>query len=542
MTDLFSGYERGVEILLERLGKEHHRYAEGLVLQLSLMENIVQTRRYGDTETQRAERARIVDALNRIAMECLNISFNEIVLRTPTWDELQHEYLDQVADVYSSLRFPIGHFSRAIDLDEVFVNVPLVKLRTEEIYSRHISENARLSGDIVHRPDTLLQRTRCAALVGDLGAGKSTILQYLGWLYSRRPSDRVYWKSQDLIPFVAQLRDLKTEWPRKNRSGPEQFVAGLAKAVSFGIAGIVTAQDIEQVLTHALENSNALVLLDALDELKTKDEQQDGEETIVDFATAIQDIWASRDFRHNHLVVSSRPYLFPGSNRFERYGLQNLDETERLVFRLGRVVLCRDHDPISEQQIQHWLKELNQTVHLPRFRDMHSPFYVTLMILLGTSGDTFEASLSRIRDVRHVADLYEHFLYQVIKWEETKGRTSVDGPEEALLILAYTALQSVLAPTQPLIALRENVMKASGRSAEQVRSIHEFWKGTGLLHLDSRAVEFRHAGFQSFGTAFALVDMLRHGQKAKVDELWAQNRWNPEWRTTLELLDVMDKQ
>lgn len=78
MTDTFTGYEKGLTRLLERLGKEHPRYDEALTLQARLLENIYQARQYGDTETRRAERAQIVDRLNQLALETLGTDFNSI--------------------------------------------------------------------------------------------------------------------------------------------------------------------------------------------------------------------------------------------------------------------------------------------------------------------------------------------------------------------------------------------------------------------------------------------------------------------------------
>ncbi len=78
MTDIFSSYERGLEELLNRLGRGHPRYAETLTLQARLRENIDQTRLYGDTETRRAERAQIVEALNDLALNIAGESFTQI--------------------------------------------------------------------------------------------------------------------------------------------------------------------------------------------------------------------------------------------------------------------------------------------------------------------------------------------------------------------------------------------------------------------------------------------------------------------------------
>jgi len=78
----FTHYETGLSSLLKRLGQDHVRYTEALVLQSRLLENLAQTRRYGDTETRRAERAQIIEALNRLALEALETSFNDLIQET----------------------------------------------------------------------------------------------------------------------------------------------------------------------------------------------------------------------------------------------------------------------------------------------------------------------------------------------------------------------------------------------------------------------------------------------------------------------------
>jgi len=78
MSDAFAAYETGLSLLLERLGHDHPRHAEALILQAHLLENIAQVRRYGDTETRRAKRAQIVDALNTLALGEVGATFNEL--------------------------------------------------------------------------------------------------------------------------------------------------------------------------------------------------------------------------------------------------------------------------------------------------------------------------------------------------------------------------------------------------------------------------------------------------------------------------------
>ena len=78
MSDIYTPYETGLRALLERLGHDHVRYDEALVYQHRLTENIKAARRYGDTETRRAERAEIVDRLNGLALDSLGVSYSAL--------------------------------------------------------------------------------------------------------------------------------------------------------------------------------------------------------------------------------------------------------------------------------------------------------------------------------------------------------------------------------------------------------------------------------------------------------------------------------
>jgi len=77
-ADEFTRYETGLKELLRRLGADHQRYTEVLTLQSRLQDNIAQTRRYGDTETRRADRAQIKDTLNQLALSTVGMSLREL--------------------------------------------------------------------------------------------------------------------------------------------------------------------------------------------------------------------------------------------------------------------------------------------------------------------------------------------------------------------------------------------------------------------------------------------------------------------------------
>ncbi|NIM10968.1 MAG: hypothetical protein GTO45_03190 [Candidatus Aminicenantes bacterium] len=79
-SDIYSQYENGLNKLLHHMGKNHPKYSEVLLQQGKLLENITKSRRYGDPESRRAERAEIFDQLNRLSLSILGKSFNEICI------------------------------------------------------------------------------------------------------------------------------------------------------------------------------------------------------------------------------------------------------------------------------------------------------------------------------------------------------------------------------------------------------------------------------------------------------------------------------
>ena len=76
--DIYTAYEEGIRRLLRRLDQGQPQYAEALVYQQRLVENTTQTRRYGDTETRRAERAEIINRLNELIRSVFNRTFLDL--------------------------------------------------------------------------------------------------------------------------------------------------------------------------------------------------------------------------------------------------------------------------------------------------------------------------------------------------------------------------------------------------------------------------------------------------------------------------------
>ena len=78
MKNIFTYYERGLAHLREELGEGHVRYGEALILEQRLRDNVARTHHHGDSAVSRADRAQIVDSLNRLTVQETGTSFNEL--------------------------------------------------------------------------------------------------------------------------------------------------------------------------------------------------------------------------------------------------------------------------------------------------------------------------------------------------------------------------------------------------------------------------------------------------------------------------------
>ena len=72
-------HERGLDALGAQL-EQTNRYLEFTTLEARLRENLHDERLYGSTETIRSERARIINSLNKLTLEVLGLSFNDLAL------------------------------------------------------------------------------------------------------------------------------------------------------------------------------------------------------------------------------------------------------------------------------------------------------------------------------------------------------------------------------------------------------------------------------------------------------------------------------
>ena len=201
-------------------------------------------------------------------------------LREP--QQALQQYLSIVADLYQHLYFPLGRIAGPLRLDEVYTPLALIKPASIESLLRHRGAGAP-PGKRIRRVDKLFRYGKPAALAGILGAGKTTTLQYLAWVYARRPENRSYWGRDTLIPFYVYARDLAACWDER-----APFLDALAQAAVHARGRqLLDPLLVKSVLHDALEQKVALILIDALDEFRPCSEAERKR-----FITALQAQWA----------------------------------------------------------------------------------------------------------------------------------------------------------------------------------------------------------------------------------------------------------
>lgn len=449
------------------------------------------------------------------------------------WQAFLHEpqqalqqYLSIVADLYQHIYFPLRRIARRLRLDEVYTPLALIKPASIEALLRHRGAGAP-PGRRIRQVDELFRYGRPAALVGILGAGKTTTLQYLAWVYARRPENRSYWGRDTLIPFYVYTRDLAACWDERT-----PFLDALAQAAARARGRqLLDPLLVKSVLHDALEQRAALILIDALDEFRPSSETDEAERER--FITALQSQWELLPFKGNLVLLASRPYRFLNPGGFEQYAL-GTPAVDHFAYRLGRAILQTRED-LSAVAREAWLEGLTKRIASPRLREFSQPFYITLLVALGTGEETAEESLAWVDGIRRLSDIYRFFLRKTVEWERLKpGRTPPDDVDAAIRVFGHLAYDAFLHRHQAVQTdrQREQIAADAGLSASQVAHILRFWQETNLLWFDDRDAtwQFYHSGFQAFGVAQVLAE-----RPQEADQLRARYEMDPEWETIWEL-------
>ena len=371
--------------------------------------------------------------------------------------------------------------------------------RTERHYG---SEGQRVS-----LGERLGQEKRLVVL-GDPGAGKSTLLRWLATAYLLRLQQHPDWRDlpdvaslpeKDWLPIVIRCRDL----PEKAADCLETMLQHSLRKNEF------PAQDCAELcalLRRKLENGEALLLIDGLDEITEPSAR-------IKFARQIDQI--SRTYEQGVLIVTSRivGYREMGCRLragFEHLTVADLSREDKDDF-ARRWCALTERPERQEAAAEELIHDIHSSDRIERLTG--NPMLLTTMALI-------KRKIGRLPQRR--VDLYEKAVEVLLNW-----RSEVDAPldpREALPQLEYLAhamckdgIQQIREDQalELLHNMREeypNIHPLRQHSPEEFLALLE--RRTGLLiqsghtRHNGRSLpvyEFRHLTFQEYLAGIALV-------------------------------------
>lgn len=434
MTDVFSAYESGLEELLRRLTGGHHRYTEALTLQSRLLENISQTRHYGDTETRRSDRAQIIEALNRLASQEMNgLTFDKLARVEGKLDETRvlQAYLDYIIES-----------NRLLKLHGIYVADQLINIELEKVYvprcvlqTRNPQEEALLPyswqqslGDVEETEgekrvegnlltvDQLLASYPRLVVLGSPGSGKTILLSYMALQYSRNLRDELPLglpANLTYLPISLYVRDFaKQLGPDRGTDGPDVLLRFIHVYISSWNVAIP-----ENFFDSWLADGNrrCLFLLDGIDEVAD-------EKTRTRIARIIE-MFTIR-YPQNRYVVTSRVMGYRGSARlgagYRVATLYNFTSGDIVTFvqkwnREAERFLSGDECSMALDRADRQSANLLQTIsNMPTVQELAAnPLLLTVVILVYR----YRGSLPQRR-----AELYDMVVEVLLsQWDTAKG-------------------------------------------------------------------------------------------------------------------------
>jgi energy-coupling factor transporter ATP-binding protein EcfA2 len=174
---------------------------------------------------------------------------------------------------------------RTVQSDE-FRAAPLdpsaLKVSNLELEDLNTNVRSQVMPKILVSVGEALKENNRIVILGDPGAGKSSLLRYLALLYARGPEvviERLELTEPDRLPILAPL----AEYARaKQKSGSSQ-VLPLAQFLA-DYACDLSSAPVGHLVSHALKEGTAIVLLDGLDEMINAGDRMETVRAIDEFA------------------------------------------------------------------------------------------------------------------------------------------------------------------------------------------------------------------------------------------------------------------
>lgn len=355
-----------------------------------------------------------------------------------------------------------------------------------------------------------LAKSRKLVVLGDPGAGKTTMLRWIATAYLLRFKQDPDWKdlpdieslpNEDWLPIIIRCRDLNKSALRGALDDVLHFTLRKAELTE------PMEMSLRKVLRERLSKGNALLLLDGLDEITDPGLRARFCQQIEKISAAYPDapiIVTSR-------IVGYREMGYRIKRGFEHVTVADLSGKDKDEF-ARRWCALTELAERREAATEDLIRDIHSTDRIERLTG--NPMLLTTMALI-------KRSIGRLPSRR--ADLYWNALEVLLNW-----RREVDEPiddSEAVTQLEYVAYAMCDRGVQQL--RKDEIIGLFKRMRKEYPQIHPVRKHlpekflhllesrTGLLvetgrvrHLGKEVAvfEFRHLTFQEYLAARALVD------------------------------------
>ncbi|MDX2932827.1 HEAT repeat domain-containing protein [Streptomyces ipomoeae] len=287
----------------------------------------------------------------------------------------------------------------------------------------------RLRNSYLERPEQCVLETlagpsgRRAVLLGDPGAGKSTLIRYLALTLLRGEPDGALHPLKGLVPLVVELRQYADD--RWHHSSFEAFLDHQHSDFALSVPPAVREE--------LLAEGRALMIFDGLDEIFDRKVRAEATQRIAAFAAR----WSS-----TRILVTSRVIGYQraalDSAGFTHFKIQDLDEERISTFAEHWYRNTCPDDPVLARELTERFTSATENSR-PLQEMAGNPLLLTILAIIGRS-----PSLPRNR-----RDVYEHAVtILVARWDEDAKMLKTPLPPAVAEALA------VLGPSRRLKLLR----------------------------------------------------------------------------------------
>lgn len=201
-------YDIGLAKLLAKLDNRRPEYLLVLSYESQLQEIKGFLTQFGDTESLRSERARIIYQLNKIAVEITGASFNALCAQESVSGLTLDSYLEEVVEQYTHELLDEQYKPLGLRADETTdfqskLGPQLLEIKlTERFVQGSVYRNIGVAGATV-TIESVLQAQSRFVLTGDPGAGKTTTLKRLAiYLAQQSLQDEEFGSIPIYVPLI----------------------------------------------------------------------------------------------------------------------------------------------------------------------------------------------------------------------------------------------------------------------------------------------------------------------------------------------------